>query len=632
MKIFLQLSASLLFLNTAFAQAPAVPNYTFFNSGDSVFLEPGALLHIGKDIDAGPSGTDGDLVVKNETGNSDGFYNDGIISVSGNIYYGDTVNGNDYKNPVLKPAGFLSGYAERMVSLTGDGNIQYIKGFLDQPEQSFYNFAIDKAGADPAKIVMETDIRINGSLLWNPKQAVASTFDYNQSVLMSSGDYDSDNAYGGKGVLQTYLASQDYEVDVTNPAPTAIAGYTPLQSNASAVISSIENRGAQGVGFGGLSRAVNPTYVGSDYVFPIGTNNGGYNAIAMNFTELPAGTKKLRGLFVDGNVGSVNYHHYGNLTCSNQPQWFIFDEFTGQGYWSFDAEDNGNNYKYSLKAYPSNYNTGADFNNRRMLKYSSAIGDIPNDNLWTDQVVQPEYLLSPTKLDTVLSNHTTFNNASACFNDPTSQGVPGGPYIGFSHFQMGGNGSSALPVELVSLKAFPVDNEFIRVAWTTATEINNKQFDVLRSEDGLQFFKIGEVAGNGTTTEIKDYTFDDKNVLPNTTYYYRLNQVDFDGEEELSNIVSAAITGSANVVISEFVPNPTRETSRLFITSPTDIKLDVTMFNAIGQEIQSSTIELPAGVQTPFVVDGHVLAAGNYFVSLKNESLFMTRKLVITAH
>jgi hypothetical protein len=197
---------------------------------------------------------------------------------------------------------------------------------------------------------------------------------------------------------------------------------------------------------------------------------------------------------------------------------------------------------------------------------------------------------------------------------------------------MGGNSSNALPVELISLKAYPVNNEFIKVEWATATEINNKQLDVLRSEDGLKFFKIGEVAGSGTTTEIKNYAYDDKNVLPNTTYYYRLNQVDFDGEEELSNIVSAAITGSATVVISEFVPNPTRETSRLYITSPTDIKLDVTMFNAIGQEIQSSSIELPAGVQTPFAVDGNTLAAGNYFVSLKNESFFMTRKLVITAH
>ncbi len=621
MKNTLPLLLALLLFKGTFSQAPAIPDFTFFDSGDSIFMEPGALLFV-----------DGDLVVKNDTGQNDGFYNDGIVSISRHIYYGGIVNSIDYQNPVLKPANYPSGYAERMFSLVGDDNIQYIKGFLDQPEQSFYNFAIDKAGSDPTKVILQTDIRINGSLVWNPKQAVASTFDFNQSVLMSSNEYDSESAYGGRGVIQTYLNTQDYEVNVTNPAPNALVGYTPLQSNASPTINSIITRGVQGVGIGGLSRAVNPTYVGSDYVYPIGTINAGYNPLSLNFTELPAGTNKLRGLFANGNVGTVSYNRYGNLTCSGQPQWFIFDEFTGGGYWSFDAQVASGNYKYSLKAYPNNYNTGLDYNNRRILKYSSAIGDVPNDNLWTNQVVQAEYMLTPGKMDTVLSNNTTFNNASACFNDPTSQGVPGGPYTGFSHFQMGGNSSNALPVELITLKAFPVNNEFIRVAWSTATEINNKQFDVLRSEDGLSFFKIGEVAGFGTTTEIQNYAYDDKNVLPNTTYYYRLNQVDFDGEEELSSIVSAAITGSANVVISEFVPNPTRETSRLFITSPTDIRLDVSIFSAIGQEIQSSSIELPAGVQTPFAVDGHILAAGNYFVSLKNESFFITRKLIITAH
>ncbi len=620
MKSFLPFVTTLFLFNAAFSQAPANPDWTLFNSGDSVYLEPGALVFV-----------DGDLVVKNEdVAQKDGIYNDGIISVSNHIYYGDIVSGNDFKNPVLKPAGFLSGYAERMISLVG-GNTQYIKGYLAQPEQSFYNLAIDKSGSN-AKVVLQTDVQINGSLLWSPKDSVSATFNHNLSALMNSGEYDFEEWYGdgGTGIIQTYLSSQNYEIIITNPDTLSLAGYDELKSGGNTAQKWIMNSGEQTSGVGGLSRAVHKDYTGHNYVYPIGTDAAGYNPILFNFTDLPSTTKQLRGLFKDGNVGSVNYNRHGTLTCTGQPQWFIFDEFKGQGYWSFDAQGTPGDYKYSLMAYPVayGYGIGSDFNNKRILKNTQAIGAIP-DGDWTSQVEQPEYT---NDIDEILSHNTTFDNVSACFSDPILKGVPGGPYIGFSHFQMGGNSSNQLPVELISLKAFPVNNEFIRVAWTTATEINNKQFDVLRSEDGLNFFKIGEVAGNGTTTEIKNYTFDDKNVLPNITYYYRLNQIDFDGEEELSNIVSAAITGSANVIISEFVPNPTREKSRLFITSPTDIKLDVTMFNAIGQEIQSSTIELPAGVQTPFAVDGHILAAGNYFVSLKNESFFVTRKLVITAH
>ncbi|MDW8273669.1 MAG: T9SS type A sorting domain-containing protein [Chitinophagales bacterium] len=118
--------------------------------------------------------------------------------------------------------------------------------------------------------------------------------------------------------------------------------------------------------------------------------------------------------------------------------------------------------------------------------------------------------------------------------------------------------------------------------------------------------------------------------MPNITYYYRLKQIDFDGKHELSIIVSAAITGSESVIISEFIPNPAIGNSKILITSPTDLQLDVNLYNPLGQEIQAGKLVLTAGVQTPFVVDASTLAAGNYVLLLRNDNLFVSRRLVVT--
>jgi hypothetical protein len=92
-----------------------------------------------------------------------------------------------------------------------------------------------------------------------------------------------------------------------------------------------------------------------------------------------------------------------------------------------------------------------------------------------------------------------------------------------------GGGSTPLPVELLY---FNVDskNEVV-LSWATATEINNHYFSIERSEDGSHFYEIGRVEGNGDSNNEIKYEFTDKFVLA-PVEYYRLKQVDFDGQSE----------------------------------------------------------------------------------------------------
>ncbi len=83
---------------------------------------------------------------------------------------------------------------------------------------------------------------------------------------------------------------------------------------------------------------------------------------------------------------------------------------------------------------------------------------------------------------------------------------------------------------LLNLASFTAttENDEVDLSWTTATETNNQGFQVERMSSAGSFEQIGYVAGFGTTTEPKSYSFIDSK-LETGNYTYRLKQIDFDG-------------------------------------------------------------------------------------------------------
>jgi hypothetical protein len=96
--------------------------------------------------------------------------------------------------------------------------------------------------------------------------------------------------------------------------------------------------------------------------------------------------------------------------------------------------------------------------------------------------------------------------------------------------------AGALPVELTYFRA-ELENNTAILTFETSSEEKNSHFEVQKSTDGKNFEAIGIVNGNGTTLEVQNYSFVDSE-LENGTNYYRLKQVDFDGQFEYSDIVS----------------------------------------------------------------------------------------------
>lgn len=106
-----------------------------------------------------------------------------------------------------------------------------------------------------------------------------------------------------------------------------------------------------------------------------------------------------------------------------------------------------------------------------------------------------------------------------------------------------------LPVELINFTAHAFGHTVL-LNWSTASEVNNYRFDIERSTLDNPFKTIGWRTGNGSTTQPHSYSFTD--YPPFGTSYYRLKQIDYDGNFEYSNVVVAQ---SSNHQL--FYPNPT---------------------------------------------------------------------------
>lgn len=184
--------------------------------------------------------------------------------------------------------------------------------------------------------------------------------------------------------------------------------------------------------------------------------------------------------------------------------------------------------------------------------------------------------------------------------------------------------NSVLPIELVSFSA-SVQLSAIILDWRTASEFNNDRFEILRSEDAISFTKIGEIKGNGTSSNVHNYSFVDENIESNKMYYYKLVQIDFDGTSDQSNIVSAIINSNNVLIVGELVPNPARNFSTIEIISPSSAEFKIAITNMMGQNIELMDYLVVPGSQK-IMLNTNRLSEGNYIITLQSNDGFVTQR------
>ncbi len=90
-----------------------------------------------------------------------------------------------------------------------------------------------------------------------------------------------------------------------------------------------------------------------------------------------------------------------------------------------------------------------------------------------------------------------------------------------------------VPVQLSSFRPLRTETGEVHIKWRTESELNNAGFNILRSEHRKGEFKVinvkGIIPGHGTSSETHLYSYTDTTAKPNVIYYYRIEDVAFDG-------------------------------------------------------------------------------------------------------
>lgn len=185
--------------------------------------------------------------------------------------------------------------------------------------------------------------------------------------------------------------------------------------------------------------------------------------------------------------------------------------------------------------------------------------------------------------------------------------------------------ASPLPVELLSFNAECLSNNRKSIKWTTASELNNSYFEVEKSLTGNNFSLLKRVTGSGTVNSITHYEIIDDG-KENSKLYYRLKQVDYNGEPaDLKTISLSTCNTSNNFEIVSLIKNT--NTINLIANSNYEGLSNLTLIDNSGRIIEQKTLLLNLGLNT--IEINKSISGGIYLVNVTSGSQSYSQKVFI---
>jgi hypothetical protein len=185
-----------------------------------------------------------------------------------------------------------------------------------------------------------------------------------------------------------------------------------------------------------------------------------------------------------------------------------------------------------------------------------------------------------------------------------------------------------VPVELTSFTATTNELGQVVLNWQTATETNNRMFEIERKSSDGQYATVGFVKGAGTTTEKQSYTYVDQNVNQGS-YTYRLKQLDFNGRFEYSNEVEITVTGPKTFNLVQNYPNPFNPTTNISFTVPQSGKVKLAVYNLLGQEVAVLVNDVVSEGLHQVEFNAKSLPSGTYFYKLQSDNSVSIKKMLL---
>ena len=172
--------------------------------------------------------------------------------------------------------------------------------------------------------------------------------------------------------------------------------------------------------------------------------------------------------------------------------------------------------------------------------------------------------------------------------------------------------SEVLPVRFADFSARYTGME-INLNWTTSFEINNDRFEIERSLDGKQFYKIGTVKGAGTVSMASNYSFSDGDAFSESGYlYYRIKQVDRDNRFDFSEVKSVKVPALGGQKAVSYYPNPVSDKLNVALKKGNG-SLSYSVMDISGRLLLNKS----ENSESSFEIDFAAMPAGTYILHIK---------------
>jgi hypothetical protein len=412
------------------------------------------------------------------------------------------------------------------------------------------------------------------------------------------------------------------------------------------------------------------------------------NAVTVNDDPNTAANHQFfPAIWCDKQTGRLFIKFYDSRLCPTSDSMDVYATYTDDGGATFAPNQRISNKTFKTKlassgtppAYQGDYDAIAGINNQSLLvwtdfrnnNYGSYVGyfpdfamrsdsgmtvgtegdsayfrvRVPSVKLYTNTAtftteLTPAPAAGQILITPVGSNILTTYPDSVQFKVKTVGSVPQGAYT-ITITGKGPNGTPVhkrsfaltigppIPVELTSFAASVTDFE-VKLNWITATELNNKGFEIERTVNTAGTWQnIGFVEGHGSTTEMNTYSYSDKNIIESGVYFYRLKQLDYDGQFAYSNVVEVDVTKPLNFNLSQNYPNPFNPVTNIKYSIPSVSKVTLKVYDVLGNEVSTLVNEVKNAGSYDVQFDASSLSSGIYFYTIQADNFTSTKKLTL---
>jgi photosystem II stability/assembly factor-like uncharacterized protein len=204
-------------------------------------------------------------------------------------------------------------------------------------------------------------------------------------------------------------------------------------------------------------------------------------------------------------------------------------------------------------------------------------------------------------------------------------------YVGYSSGYLGliykYLDTTIVPVELTSFQA-DIDNNITTLSWSTSTETNNLCFEVFRSSDNQNWNSLVFINGNGTTALTHHYQFTDRVETPGI-YYYKLKQLDYNGDFNYSNVIAVIIVSPLKFELFQNFPNPFNSSTKIIYQLPEEGFVSLKIYGVLGNEVKSLVGENKKAGYYSVSLNANDLSSGIYFYKLTAGEYSSTKKFIL---